>query len=98
MLDEYTKTQLAKLVGRKYPHIVNPPAVLARVTAMQKISDRVWKYSVKPLHADRSDADFPEIPDVKSHIEVEAGVGGIVAVALLYGSYAGLTIIDEVFS
>lgn len=78
-----------------YPHTRYPAVIKAQVTSMAKTGDRTWTYSIKPLRSDLSASEFPEIPDVKSHVEVEAGVGGIVAVALLYGQLDPI-IIDEV--
>lgn len=78
-----------------FPHIEYPAVMKAQVTSMAKTGDRTWTYSIKPLRSDLSASEFPEIPDVKSHVEVEAGVGGIVAVALLYGQLDPI-IIDEV--
>lgn len=95
MLNEYTKSAVKKLIDEEYPHLKYPAAIKARVTAMSKISDEVWLYNIRPVRNDLSDLVFPEIPNIKSHVEVEAGVGGIVAVALLYGSLDPI-IIDEV--
>lgn len=95
MLNEYTKSAVKKLIDEEYPHLKHPAAVKARVTAMSKVSDKVWQYNVKLLRSDLSDGGFPEIPNIKSHVEVEAGEGGIVAVALLYGMFDPV-IIDEV--
>lgn len=78
-----------------FPHLQYPAVMKARVTSMTKTGERTWMYSIKPLHSDLSDNSFPEIPGVKSHVEVEAGVGGIVAVAMLYGQLDPI-IIDEV--
>ena len=93
MMDVFLRAEVRKLIDREFPHIKFPPAVMAVV--MSKTGDKTWQYSIKPLRSDRSAAEFPEIPDIKSHIEVEAGVGGIVAVALLYGQMRPV-IIDEV--
>lgn len=92
MMEGYlTKKRLESL----YPHVRYPSVMKAQVTAMSQISEKTWKYNLKPLRSDLTASGFPEIPNVKSHVEVEAGVGGIVAVALLYGQFDPI-IIDEV--
>lgn len=95
MLDEYTKSKVLRLIDEHYPHMKYPAAIKARVTAMSQAGAGVWIYNVKPLRRDLSDAGFPEIPNIKSHVKVDAGVGGIVAIALLYGEFDPV-IIDEV--
>lgn len=97
MMDVFLRAEVRKLIDREFSHIKFPPAIMAEVTAMSKIGDKTWRYNLKPLRSDRSAAEFPEIPAIKSHIEVEAGIGGIVAVALLYGQMRPV-IIDEVIS
>lgn len=84
-LESMIRTTLQRLIDQQYPHVKYPPAVLARVTSMEELGDRGWRYSLRLLGSDLSDRNFPEIPEVDSRIKVEAGVGGTVAVALLYG-------------
>ncbi len=95
MLDEFAKSNFSKQIAENFPHLKYPAVVKAKVTAMSKFSEKTWQYNVKPLRQDLSNADFPEIPSIKSHIEVEAGVGGVVAIALMYGGFDPI-IIDEV--
>lgn len=95
MLDTFMRAEVKKLIDKEYAHIKYPPAVMAQVTAMSQIGEKTWQYSLKPMKSDRSASEFPEIPNIQSHVEVEAGVGGFVAVALLYGQMRPV-IIDEV--
>ncbi len=94
-MDQYMTTRGKRLLQELWPHIAQAAIFKARVTAMTQISDRVWQYSLKPLPVDEAAGELPEIPGVKSHLEVEAGVGGTVAIALLYGRWEPV-IIDEV--
>ena len=94
-MDKYMITRGFKLLLEQYPHMAQAAIFKAKVTAMSQVSDRVWLYSLKPLPPDEAAGELPEIPGVKSHVEVEAGVGGTVAIALLYGRWEPV-IIDEV--
>ena len=96
-LRTFVGSQVKRLVVEKYPHLRFPSVLRARVTAMSKVGDRTWQYNLKPLSPGPTDLAFPEIPNVKSHLEVEAGVGGMVAVALIDGRASRVVIVDEVF-
>lgn len=98
MPSEYFEKNFRELVNSRYPYLQRPAVIQARVLSMSKVGERTWMYDVKPVQFDYSDAQFPTIPGIKSHLEVEAGVGGIVAVALIGGRTNQAVIIDEVFT
>lgn len=79
-------------------HLKYPAVMRATVTAMSKVGDKTWMYNIKLQRVPPFADELPEVPNIKSHVEVEAGVGGTVAVALLYGKTNQLIIVDEVIS
>lgn len=91
MLEDYRRKQ-NELFFAAFPHCRRPAVMRATVTAMTKLSEKTWMYGIRP----QSGENPPEIPGIKSHVEVEAGVGGTVAVALIDGALSQLVIIDEV--
>ena len=83
MLETFVKKEMAKQIKEKYPHVQHPSGMCARVIKTQE-SGKLFKYTLKILDKTMNDDnDFPEIPNVKSSIELQKD--DIAVVILLYG-------------
>lgn len=82
-LEQFVKTQFAKFLDKDRPDLKQPTAVYARVTKSAAAGAETWIYNLKLLDAKQSPDKYPEIPSIKSKVEVEQGK--LVAVVLLYG-------------
>ena len=79
MMETFVKKTMEDLIKKKYPHLQYPLGMYARVVGVQ--DDR---YTLKILDKNMNDNnDFPEIPNVKSEIELQKN--DIAVVLLLYG-------------
>lgn len=86
MLQAFVKQEMDKQIQEKYPHIQHPSGMYANVVQVKKANDKyicTLKLLDRAMHADN---DFPEIPDVKTNLEVKQG--NIVVILLLYGGTA----------
>lgn len=95
-MTDFVRTVFKRLLDGDYPHLKHPAVLRAKVTAMSKIGEKTWQYNLKPIAPQPSGVELPEIPSIKSHIEIEAGVGGMAAIALLDGLTARVVLVDEV--
>lgn len=87
MFEQAFQRLFAKMVDTKYPHIRQAPAACAKITAAAPLGADSWTYSLKLLtESMAADSMAPEIPGVKSKVEVK--VGDTVAVVMLYGGVA----------
>lgn len=84
MFEQAVRRIFANVIDTGYRHIRKPVLVYGRITAASAIGADNWVYSVKLLTSGLIvDSTTPEIPGVKSKVEVS--VGDTVAVMLLYG-------------
>ena len=83
MLEQMIQNVIEKLIKTKYAHIKLSSAVYAKVTKVQQYPD-YYLYNLKILDENKEvNAEFPEIPEVKSKVVLESG--DVAAVLLLYG-------------
>lgn len=79
MLREFIELEVKRIIMEKYAYLRRPSTVYAQVTQRQNGS-----VSLRILDKNKSvDEDYPEIPLVKTSLELEKG--DIVAVLLMYG-------------
>lgn len=79
MFREFIELEIKRLIMEKYAYLRRPSAVYARVTQRQNGS-----VSLRILDKNKSvDEEYPEIPLVKTALELEKG--DTVAVLLMYG-------------
>lgn len=86
ILQAFVRQEMDKQIQEKYPHIQYPSGMYANITQVRKTND---KYICTLKLLDRTmnvDNGFPEIPDVKTDLEVKQG--DIVVILLLYGGDA----------
>jgi len=75
---------IVNYIDQQAPHLKRPAAMYARITRAAQISEDSWQYSIKLLRDDyRDDSIYPEIPGIKSKLEI--GSGKMVAVVLMGG-------------
>jgi hypothetical protein len=83
MLQVFVRKEVDRYIREKYSHVQYPSGLCARVVRIVKDGD-VYLYTLKILgQTFEEDSNFPEIPNVKSHVEL--AVGDIAAVIFLYG-------------
>lgn len=83
MLQTFVKKEMEKLIQEKYPHVQHPSGMYAKVVQSKEINGR-YLCTLKILDkAMNTDKDFPEIPNVKTDIELKQG--DIAVIHLLYG-------------
>lgn len=83
MVAEMIETGVKKVLAERYPHLLRPAVMYAKVTAAQDAGN-YYVYSLKILDKNGEvDGSFREIPGVRS--KVQADNGAAVAVALPYG-------------
>lgn len=82
MLEAFVQKVMDKRIKKKYPHIQHPSAVYANVSQVKK-KDNIYICTLRILDKNlNTDNSFPEIPGVKTHIEVKKN--DRVVVLLLY--------------
>ena len=82
MLESFVQKVMDKRIKNKYPHIQHPSAVYAKVSQVKKKND-IYICTLRILDKNmNTDNDFPEIPQVKTEIEVKKD--DTVVVVLLY--------------
>ena len=82
MLQTFVKKEMEKQIQEKYSHMQHPPGVYANVVQAKEIDGR-YVYTLKILNkAMNIDNDFPEIPNVKTDIELKEG--DVAVILLLY--------------
>lgn len=82
-MEEFVQKQVAKYFEKTAPHLKQPAAIYGRITSSASAGADTWTYSVKLLDENQSPDKYPEIPNIKSKIEIEQGK--LAAVVLLYG-------------
>ena len=83
MLQTFVKKEMEKQIQEKYPHVQYPSWMYAKVVRSKEINGR-YLCTLKILDkAMNTDNDFPEIPNVKTEIELKQG--DIAVILLLYG-------------
>lgn len=83
MIENMVKSVLRKTIKNQYPHLKLPGSVYARVTKVRPMGDH-YEYNLKILDENKViDDKFPEIPKVKSRLNIENGK--VVAILLMYG-------------
>lgn len=94
VIEKAVKVAVRKQLAVEYPHLELPAAMLAEVTQLQLTGD-VYEYNLKILGKDGiPDTRFPEVPGVKSRVNVL--VGSTVAVLLLYGDLNPIIVCEVV--
>lgn len=83
MLQIFVRKEVDRYIREKYSHAQYPSGLCARVVRAKKNGD-AFLYTLRILgQTFEDDSNFPEIPNVKSHVEL--AVGDIAAVVFLYG-------------
>lgn len=83
MMAEMIKKELKSLIKKTYPHLLQPQAVLARVTKAKE-ENGICQVSLQVLDKRRKeDSRIPEIPMVFTSLQVKKG--DVVAITYLYG-------------
>lgn len=83
MMESFVKETIDTQIKEKYPHLQHPAGMYAKVVRVEKSGDK-YKYTLKILDKNLSNNnDFPEVPNVKSDIELQKN--DIAVVILLYG-------------
>ncbi len=82
MLRMFVKKEIEKQIQEKYPHVQHPLGVYANVVQVEEINGK-YVCTLKILDNARNiDNDFPEIPNVKTDIELKEG--DVAVILLLY--------------
>ncbi len=83
MLQAFVKKEMEKQIREKYPHMKQASGMYARV-AHVKENDGKYVCTLKILDkAMNIDNDFPEIPNVKTDVELKQN--DVAVILLLYG-------------
>ncbi len=83
MLQIFVRKEVDRYIREKYSHVQYPSGLCARVVRAVK-NGEAFLYTLKILgQVFEDDSNFPEIPNVKSHVEL--AVGDIAAIIFLYG-------------
>lgn len=83
MLRMFVNQALDQQLHEKYPHMQNPAGVYARIVRAQQVNE-TYMYTIRILdEALNADENFPEVPCVRSDIEMKPG--DVAVVLLLYG-------------
>lgn len=83
MMAEMIKKEMKNLIKKAYPHLQQPPAVLAKITKAKE-EKGIYQVSLQVLDKSRkADSRIPEIPMVFTNHQVKKG--DVVAVSYLYG-------------
>ena len=83
MLKEFVGRELDGKIRDEYPHVKYPSGMYAKVVKCCK-GEKLYKYTLKILDKSmQPNNDFPEIPNVKSSIQLNEGE--TVVILLLYG-------------
>lgn len=83
MLQHFVKEEMERQIQEKYSHIQHPAGMYAKITCVNRVND---KYICTLKILDKSmniNNDFPEIPNVKTDIELKQG--DVAVILLLYG-------------
>lgn len=83
-LERFVKTVVEDILKKKYPHLVEPSILLARVSNAVALTEAWTEYTLTVV--DRfgiDDSSFPTLPGVRSKVQLD--VGGLAAIALPYG-------------
>lgn len=83
MMESFVKETIDTQIKEQYPHLLHPSGMYAKVVRAEQSGDG-YKYTLKILDKNlNNNNDFPEIPNVKSGIELQKD--DIAVVILLYG-------------
>lgn len=83
MMESFVKETIDVQMKEKYPHLQHPSGMYAKVVRAEQ-SEEGYQYTLKILDKNLSNNnDFPEVPNVKSGIELQKN--DIAVVILLYG-------------
>jgi len=83
MLKGFVVKVLGEHISKNHPHMAYPNSICARVVSVKK-EQKLYVCTLKILDKNGvADASFPEIPFVKTNIEV--AINDIAVVLLLYG-------------
>lgn len=83
MLETFVRKEIENEIKTNYPHIQHPAGMYAKIVQV-KTDNEKYVYTLKILDKTLNvDNDFPEIPNVRSSIQVQKD--DIVVVLLLYG-------------
>lgn len=92
MLKTFVNNALDDRIREKYSHLRHPAGVCAKIVRAGQVNDS-YEYTVKILNESMEpDEDFPEIPGVRSDIQMDPGDTAVVL--LLYGG-AGVYVIGR---
>lgn len=83
MLKTFVKKEMEKQIQGRYPHVQHPSGMYAKVVRSKEVNGR-YLCTLKILDKGMNiDNDFPEIPNVKTEIELKQE--DIAVILLLYG-------------
>ena len=83
MLETFVRKGITNEIKTNYPHIQYPAGMYARIVQAKQDGEK-YMYTLKILDKTLNvDNDFPEIPNVRSSIQIQKD--DIVVVLLLYG-------------
>ncbi len=83
-LARFVENVVEDILKKKYPHLVEPSILLARVSNAVDLTGSWTEYTLTVV--DRfgiDDSDFPTLPGVRSKVQLD--VGDLAAIALPYG-------------
>lgn len=82
MLKEFIASEMEEKLKKDYPHVLHPSGIYARVVYAEKNAD-FTECVIKILNEDLTESkSFPEIPGIRTIIEIKAG--DIVALIKMY--------------
>lgn len=93
-LEQFVKKAITRIIADDYSHLKLPAVVYATVTGTKELTDW-YEYTLRVI--DRfgdTDDTFPELPGIRSKIQLEAGA--TVAIALAYGGIEPVIIAEVV--
>lgn len=83
MLRTFVKKEMERQLKEQYPHIQHPSGMYAEVVRVNEF-DGKYVCTLKILDQSmNTDNEFPEIPNVKTNIELQQG--DVAVILLLYG-------------
>ena len=82
MVQQFMETGVSKVLAERYPHLLRPAVMYAKVTAAQNADGYMYSLKILDKNGDIDDS-FKEIPGVRS--KVQADTGAVVAISLPYG-------------
>lgn len=83
MLQTFVQKEMEKQIQEKYPHIRHPSGMYAKVTQVRQSGEQficTLKILDKAMNIDN---DFPEVPNIKTGVELRKD--DVAVILLLYG-------------